>query len=546
MSRLCLLFLKNAMLMATVGLGLIGVGFLSWVNYSAFAGTPVEALPGNLLILDLLIDIGALFFISFILVCYEKPIRRFLDCHAIGKDIPEPARLLAQKRLLNEPFFIVALSLTLWLIGAIVYYHYMARLGTNGIIIRLNLIDALFTVIMSLVVLAVFLISLLQWAYAPIFFPRGGLHDVPGVFRVSLRFRIVTFLFVFNIIPLATLMRTRYRIRFSGWSIEEQYAFISKAIWFICPLFIIIGVILAWMITQNISKVVDNLIHVLKKVTVGRLDGWVKVTTNDELGYVGDVVNEMTAGLRERDRMRHSIELASELQQSLIPKADPRIPGLDVAGKCVYSERTGGDYYDYLYTRSPGNDRLSVVVGDVSDHGIQAALLMASARALVRQRFSMGGGIDRIVTGVNRQISADVEESGQFMTLFMTDINTGEKSISWVNAGHDQAVLYNTRTGRLEPLPGRGPALGILPDFEYSAHRRNLTSGQVLAMGTDGIWEARNKQGEMFGKDNFFQLIMEQAHRPARNIVDNILKELDNFTHSTLNDDVTLVVIKVL
>jgi sigma-B regulation protein RsbU (phosphoserine phosphatase) len=113
----------------------------------------------------------------------------------------------------------------------------------------------------------------------------------------------------------------------------------------------------------------------------------VQVTTNDEIGYTGDVINEMTAGLIERDRIRQSLGLAMEVQQHLLPGSDPKIDGLDIAGDSSYCEETGGDYFDYLPVDGNGQGKIKIVGGDVSDHGIASALLMTTARAFLRQMF---------------------------------------------------------------------------------------------------------------------------------------------------------------
>jgi phosphoserine phosphatase RsbU/P len=125
---------------------------------------------------------------------------------------------------------------------------------------------------------------------------------------------------------------------------------------------------------------------------------------------------------------------------------------LDIAGQSIYCERTGGDYHDYLGMGDCHEGRIGIVVGDVSGHGIPSALLMTSARSSIRQRASRSGSIAQIVSDVNRQLTRDVEESGRFMTLFCSQIDTHSRSISWVRAGHDPAILYDPVTDSFEKL----------------------------------------------------------------------------------------------
>jgi sigma-B regulation protein RsbU (phosphoserine phosphatase) len=160
-----------------------------------------------------------------------------------------------------------------------------------------------------------------------------------------------------------------------------------------------------------------------------------RVVSNDELGDLGDGINEMTEGLIERDRMRQSLYLAKEVQQALLPRTDPQISGLDIASTSVYCDETGGDYFDYLASDGLNSGKISIVVGDVSGHGVSSALLMATARAFLRQRSGLPGSISQIVSDVNRHLTRDVEESGGFMTLFNLTINAKSRSLSWVRPG---------------------------------------------------------------------------------------------------------------
>jgi len=143
------------------------------------------------------------------------------------------------------------------------------------------------------------------------------------------------------------------------------------------------------------------------------------------------------------------LDLAMDVQQHLLPRRDPAVEGLDIAGKSIYCEETGGDYFDYLEVGKNGQGKIKVVVGDVSDHGIPSALLMTTARAFLRQRAASPGKLNQIVADVNRQIAPDVEESGQFMTLFICEIDSRNGIIRWVNAGHDPALIFDQSKGYL-------------------------------------------------------------------------------------------------
>jgi len=251
--------------------------------------------------------------------------------------------------------------------------------------------------------------------------------------------------------------------------------------------------------------------------------------------------------LTERHRMRQSLELAMEVQQSLLPKADPKIKGVDIAGKSIYCDETGGDYYDYLNLDQDKEDKIGVVVGDVSDHGLPSALLMATARSSLRQRSSLPGSIATIVSDLNRQLVKDLEASGRFMTLFYLTIDPKNRILQWVRAGHDPAIFYDPTTDTFEELRGSGIALGVDENWEYQANEKSdLVKDQIILLGTDGIWEARNSKGEMFGKEPIYTIISRNANLSAKSILNTIIEALTRFQkNSPAEDDVTMVVIKI-
>jgi sigma-B regulation protein RsbU (phosphoserine phosphatase) len=305
---------------------------------------------------------------------------------------------------------------------------------------------------------------------------------------------------------------------------------------------------LIMLVSSNLSRPFKEIVHVLQSIRNGHFDKRVRVTSNDEIGYTGDVVNEMTEGLKERERMRQSLELAMEVQRSLLPQANPMTKGFDIAGVSIYCDETGGDYFDYLDICANERGETAVVVGDVSGHGIPSALLMATARAFLRLRSSLPGSISSIVSDVNRQLTRDVEGSGQFMTLFYLALDSATRRLRWIRAGHDPAILYHPTNDTFEELKGDGLVLGIDEDWVFEENERvGLETGQILFLGTDGIWEAHNSQGDMFGKEAVRNIIRQNAKASAAEIQEAILSSLKNFQgDGDPEDDVTLVVIKVL
>jgi serine phosphatase RsbU (regulator of sigma subunit) len=385
----------------------------------------------------------------------------------------------------------------------------------------------------------------------PVFFPGGHLTAVRGTVKISILRRIRVLFGVGTNAPMLLLVGT---IGFAVWEVQDyaisagqfgELVFVfAVAVYF---LFVTISLFLNFLAGRSILFPVKEMKRVIDKVHDGDFHQKVRVVSNDELGDLGDGMNEMTAGLIERDQMRRSLYLAKEVQQALLPRSNPEIKGLDIASASVYCDETGGDYYDFFIPEQPDAGRISIVVGDVSGHGISSALLMTTARAFFRQRSALPGKISAVVSDVNRLLVHDVADSGSFMTLFFLSIDRQNRKLSWVRAGHDPAVFYDPRTGTVEELRGSGMAMGIDGDHNYQQFtRENLASGQIILMGTDGIWEAQNSKGEMFGKDTIYRIIEQYSDTDAKGLLTACRYALDKFRDGVKpEDDVTLVVIKV-
>lgn len=487
-------------------------------------------------------------FVLIATLLFERPIRRSVDLLYRQAPIsPEIARK-ARQRLLNEPFFLIAIDLLLWLAAAAVYpisfYTYKAGEMIIGRALVQNLLIGLGTMTAAFFILE----YVLQKMMVPYFFPDGGLYITPKTIRIRIRTRLAALIFACNLIPflaLIAIVRGTYRAPIDSAQLLEllRPALLANAIFGIS-----VGIGLAILVSGNITRPLKEIIRVLKRVRDGHFDQKVKVTSNDEIGYTGDVINEMTDGLIERDKMRHSLELAKEVQQNFLPKTDPAIAGLDIAGQSIYCERTGGDYFDYFELGEHQQGKIGIAVGDVSGHGISSALLMASARSSLRQRASLSGNIAQIISDVNRQLTRDVEESGRFMTLFCSEIDTHTRRIRWVRAGHEPAIFYDPATNTFAELKGPGMALGVDENWQYQENQKSgLTRGQIILFGTDGIWEAHNPEGEVFGKASLFEIIRQYAAKSAGEMVAAIIDSLDRFRQGVIpEDDVTLVVVKVV
>lgn len=313
--------------------------------------------------------------------------------------------------------------------------------------------------------------------------------------------------------------------------------------------------LLGLVLSRRLSEPLVRLNEFVRSVSSGDFGQQLNLKASRELSELSRELNAMSAGLKQRMEMQKSLSVAMQVQQSLLPAHPPAIPGLEIAGHSRYCDATGGDYYDFIelseVSSAEAGRGLVIAVGDVMGHGIAAALLMATARAALRANAKDAGSLGELMTTVNHVLAQDAKH-GRFVTLALVVVDVGRDEVRWASAGHDPVLQFlpgpGQDQGTFRELEGGDYPLGIVDRLKYQEYRiSGLARDSVLVIGTDGVWEAMNPDGEAFGKERLKNVIRAHAGRTADEISEAIRKSIEVFADTRpITDDITFVVVKVL
>ncbi len=252
----------------------------------------------------------------------------------------------------------------------------------------------------------------------------------------------------------------------------------------------------------------------------------------------------------EQQKLQRELEIAQTVQQQLFPQTLPPLATLDYSGVCQPARGVGGDYYDFLAI-SP--ESLGVALGDISGKGIAAALLMASLQALLRSHAPLRGhDVSALISDVNRLLYGSTDSS-KYATFFYGLYEDHDRTLSYVNAGHNPPMLFRRPQPAAASAPvevlrleSTGTVIGLLPRAAYEQAGVKLRPGDVLVVYTDGISEAMNSRDEEFGEERLQQLVAQNLQLSAADLQKLILTEIEQFVAGApQHDDMTLVVARV-
>lgn len=244
--------------------------------------------------------------------------------------------------------------------------------------------------------------------------------------------------------------------------------------------------------------------------------------------------------LEAERRASQEIEIAKQVQARLFPQIRPEAKTLEYAGLCLQARQVGGDYFDFL---DLGQQRLGLVIGDVSGKGIAAALLMANLQANLRSQCALAlTHPELFLRSVNRLFYENTTENA-FASLFFAEYDDQSQRLRYANCGHLSGLILRAN-GSCERLSSTGTLLGLFRDWDCGIAECNLQAGDLLALYTDGITEAYNDKGEEFGEEALVETLRQHRTQSCQSALEAIANEVREFGAAEQHDDITLIVAK--
>lgn len=254
--------------------------------------------------------------------------------------------------------------------------------------------------------------------------------------------------------------------------------------------------------------------------------------------------SQKEAALLKTARITRDMEIAQQIQKSFLPDSAPVIAGVDIAGRCISAAHVGGDYYDF-FLRS--DQIVDIVIADVSGHSIGAALIMSEVRTLLRAEANSVHSPRGVLETLNIQLYDDLSRAELFITMFYAEYNSETGILSYSNAGHNRPILQRTDESLSRELDTEGLILGVKENVIFEERNVELITGDLLLFYTDGLTEASNIEGEMFGTSGVNNHLKTCRHLSANEILDSFYARIHAFTGSqNLQDDISFVVVKIL
>jgi len=328
-------------------------------------------------------------------------------------------------------------------------------------------------------------------------------------------------------------------------------------------LFFIIQVaalVMGLALARSITTAVHELFAGTERVRQGDFTHRIQVHARDQLGQLSDSFNQMSTSIEhlleqaaEKRRLEEELRIAREIQMSLLPSGSLDMPGVRMTALCVPAREVGGDYYDFFRL---DDHRFALLIADVSGKGTSAALYMAELKGLLLSLSMIYQSPRQLLIEVNRILSAHLD-TRSFITMTYAVVDLRARTLVFARAGHTPFIYLPAAAGlaprRAQILVPDGMVLGLrVPDIErlFARHLTEqtiaLAAGDVVALYTDGITEAMNAAGDLFGEARLAQLIEQHGHLEVAELRERIVRDVEAFAGAEdQHDDLTMILLKI-
>jgi len=247
--------------------------------------------------------------------------------------------------------------------------------------------------------------------------------------------------------------------------------------------------------------------------------------------------------LLENASLVKELEIAKQIQLSLLPEAPPALPGIDCAGRCVSATHIGGDYYDIFADR----DEVGVVIADVSGHSVGAALIMVETRSVLRAQLQTLRRPPQVLAALNDLLHDDLTRAELFITMSYLSYHPRTRRLTYTNAGHPPPLLYRPGREQFRELDAEGLIIGVKKGVTFEERAAEIEPGDLLFLYTDGITETEGPRGELFGTRRLQAVLSREHRKTAAGLIEAVLAALRAFSGgSTFRDDISMLVLKFL
>lgn len=256
------------------------------------------------------------------------------------------------------------------------------------------------------------------------------------------------------------------------------------------------------------------------------------------IGY-GFAYREHQSLRTKQQELNNEIDVAANMQQTLLGTRIPQVDGLEVGAVSVPAKKMNGDYYHFVEDE---NENVSVAIADVIGKGVPAALCMSMIKYAMDSLPEYRNKPSLVLESLNRVVEQNVDAS-MFITMFYGVYDSKSHQFSYSSAGHEPGFYYNAATGEFEDLDAKGLLLGVDKKAKYREYERTVEEGDMIILLSDGVTECRSEEG-FIEREDLVELIRKYNHLPPQEIVNSVYKELERLQHFELRDDFTLIIIK--